>query len=144
MKTPAFWLIAASALIVATAGFTPDAPRPASRASRADVDTLTSSYDVGGVKVVQRRSAANDVVAVNLYLLGGTRQVTPQTAGIEPLLLAASEHGTRGYSKAVLREMMSRVASTSPPGVLSRKTTSSPPSRSAAAMVSIMYSAETG
>ena len=24
MKTPAFWLIAASALIVATAGFTPD------------------------------------------------------------------------------------------------------------------------
>ena len=87
----------------------PRAPGPGPRAF--DEDTLTLSYDVGGVRVVQRRSTASDVVAVNVYLLGGTRQVTAQTAGIEPLLLAASEHGTRGYSRSALREMMARTGS---------------------------------
>jgi zinc protease len=34
---------------------------------------------------------------VNLYLLGGSRQVTAATAGIEPFLLYASEYGTQHY-----------------------------------------------
>ena len=48
------------------------------------VTTMTSSFDVGGVKVILRESDANNVVAANLYLLGGTRQITPSNAGIEP------------------------------------------------------------
>ena len=42
--------------------------------------TMTSSFDVGGVKVILRESDANNVVAANLYLLGGSRQVTPANA----------------------------------------------------------------
>ena len=45
---------------------------------------------------------------------------------------------------AIMREMMSRVESTRPPGVRSVKTTSAAPARSARSIVSIMYSAETG
>jgi len=73
--------------------------------------TMTSSFDVGGVKVILRQSNANNVVAANLYLLGGSRQVTAANAGIESLLLEVSERGTKNYPKATLRRKMSRLGS---------------------------------
>ena len=73
--------------------------------------TLTSSFDVGGVKVILRESKANNVVAANLYLLGGARQVTAANAGIEALLLEVSERGTKNYPRATLRRKMSRLGS---------------------------------
>jgi hypothetical protein len=63
----------------------------------ATADTSTSVFDVGGVHVILRRNTANDVVAANLYLLGGNQQSTPQTAGTEPFLLWVSERGTKHY-----------------------------------------------
>jgi zinc protease len=69
----------------------------------------TVSFDAGGVEVILRRTTATGIVAANLYLLGGTRQVTRETAGIEPFLLEASEYGTRKYSRDVLRLKMSRM-----------------------------------
>lgn len=75
------------------------------------ISTATSSFDVGGIKVILRESDANNVVAANLYLLGGTRQLTPANAGIEALLLEISERGTRNYPKATLRRRMSRLGS---------------------------------
>lgn len=73
------------------------------------LSTITSSFDVSGVKVILRQISGNDVVAANLYLLGGTRQVTPATSGIEPFLLEVSERGTRNYSKEALRRTMARL-----------------------------------
>jgi zinc protease len=73
--------------------------------------TMTSSFDVGGIKVILRESDANNVVAANLYLLGGSRQITASNAGIEALLLEVSERGTRNYPKAMLRRKMSRLGS---------------------------------
>lgn len=70
---------------------------------------LTTSFDVSGVRVILRRNAANNVVAANLYLLGGARQVTDANAGIEPVLLEVSERGTRQYPGPVLRRAMSRL-----------------------------------
>ena len=78
----------------------------------AALDTVTSDFDVGGVRVILRRITANDVVAANVYLLGGTQQVTAATAGIEPFLLAASEHGTRRYGKQAMRRAMARTGAT--------------------------------
>jgi zinc protease len=91
--------------------------RPASPATKSVTqrgigdDTATTSYTVGGVRVIHRRVTANDVVAANLYLLGGTRQVTDSTAGIEGLILEASERGTRKYSKNAIRDRMARLGS---------------------------------
>lgn len=73
--------------------------------------TLTTGFDVSGVQVILRQSTANNVVAANLYLLGGTRQITPGNAGIEPLLLEASDRGTKKYPRAVLRRKMSALGS---------------------------------
>ena len=73
------------------------------------LSTITSSFDVSGVKVILRQISGNDVVAANLYLLGGARQVTPATAGIEPFLLEVSERGTAKYPKDALRRTMARL-----------------------------------
>ena len=73
--------------------------------------TLTSSFEVDGVKVILRQSNANNVVAANLYLLGGARQITAANAGVEALLLEVSDRGTRKYPKTILRRKMSRLGS---------------------------------
>ena len=73
--------------------------------------SLTTSFDVSGVHVILRKNDANNVVAANLYLLGGARQVTAANAGIEPILLEVSERGTRHYPKNALRRAMSRLGS---------------------------------
>lgn len=74
----------------------------------AQTDTSTSMFDVNGVKVILRRSTANDVIAANVYLLGGTQQLTPATQGIEVMLLRASENGTKRYPAEKVRQATSR------------------------------------
>jgi zinc protease len=75
------------------------------------LSTMTTSFDVGGIRVILRQSDANNVVAANLYLLGGSRQITAANAGIEPLLLEISDRGTKKYPRAALRRKMSLLGS---------------------------------
>jgi zinc protease len=70
---------------------------------RVAVDSLTISYDVGGLRVIQRPSYANDVVAIDLYLIGGLQEVTPSTAGIEAVALRAAEYGSERYPDTLSR-----------------------------------------
>ncbi len=74
-------------------------------------DTLTTRFAVSGLTVILRRNTANEVVSTNLYLLGGSRQVTAWNAGIEPLLLAASERGTRRYPGPRARQQIEALGS---------------------------------
>jgi zinc protease len=75
------------------------------------LDSVTISYTVGGVRVIHRPNFANDVVAARLYLLGGTRQLTPSTQGVELLLLQASEYGTAKYPGDEARAAWARTGS---------------------------------
>jgi zinc protease len=75
------------------------------------LSTMTTSFDAGGIRVILRQSDANNVVAANLYLLGGSRQITAANAGIEPLLLEVSDRGTKKYPRASLRRKMSLLGS---------------------------------
>ena len=61
-------------------------------------DTVPVSYEVNGLRVIHlQRASATDVIAVQLYLLGGARQVTAANAGIEPFMLMASAYGSQKY-----------------------------------------------
>ncbi len=105
--------LCAGAALVLTAPWHED---PVVRASLAvprsgGTDTMTATFETGGVRVLLRRNTANDVVAANLYLLGGTRQITELTAGIEPLLLSVSERGTRHYPRSALPQRMAMLGS---------------------------------
>lgn len=92
----------------------PPAPRnpshPAPRTSH--LDSTTSDFTTGGVRVILRRMTTSDVVAVNLYLLGGTRQLDARTAGIELFLLAASDQGSVRYPTQAMRRAIARTGST--------------------------------
>jgi zinc protease len=74
-------------------------------------DSLTMKFEVSGIPVILRRVTANNVVAANLYLLGGSRQLTPATQGIELMLLETSERGTQKYPRDLLRTKMARLGS---------------------------------
>lgn len=72
-------------------------------------DQSTVAYDVDGIRVIQRVDTTSEIVVANLYLLGGTRQLSESTAGIEPFLLEASGRGTRRYPRERLRRQMARL-----------------------------------
>ena len=78
---------------------------PVSSQERAQV------FEVDGIKIIFCRDVTRPIVAVNLYLLGGTRQITENTAGIEPLLLEASERGTRNYPGFAAQQALVRTGS---------------------------------
>ena len=95
------WAAAALAA-AALAGCAARRPEEALAVTREDgrvvpLDSTTSSFTVNGLRVIHRANFATDVVAAQLYLLGGARQLTPATQGIEALLLRAAEYGTAGY-----------------------------------------------
>jgi len=75
------------------------------------LDSITTAFTVGGVRVILRPNYATDVVAVNVYLLGGTRQLTPATQGIEPLLLHVAEYGSAHYPEESSRTAWGRTGS---------------------------------
>ena len=91
--------------MLATAGF------PSSQCA-AQADTGTSSFEINGLRVILRRNTANDVVAANVYLLGGVQQLTPATQGIEALLLASSERGTKRFPGETARSLTARLGVT--------------------------------
>jgi zinc protease len=84
---------------------------PTASATQVVRDSGTTSYEVAGIRVIHRYVTANEVVAANIYLLGGTRQLTPGTAGIEQFLLEVSGHGTRRYPRDTLRRRMAALGS---------------------------------
>jgi zinc protease len=87
------------------------APVNAVTVTTAAVDTTTTSYEIGGLRVIHRRRSANEIVAVNLYLLGGSAQLDSATAGIEAMLLRVSEYGTHAYPGRETRMAMARTGS---------------------------------
>jgi zinc protease len=93
-----------SALTMATVTYTTTVQAQTQRS-----DSSAVSFEVDGVRVILRRNTANDVIAANLYLLGGARQLTEGNQGIEKLMLEASEAGTRRFSKPVLRALTTRL-----------------------------------
>jgi len=102
------WL--AVAVAIATAhSFASAQSRGAGPAAQTAPDTGTVGYDVDGIRVIHRHVGSGDIVVANLYLLGGVRQVTAANAGIELLLLEASERGTRTYPRDRLRRSMAQL-----------------------------------
>lgn len=97
-------------LIGAMAGQLLAPAAPVGRAPSAAPDSTTTSFSVGGVRVVHRRAASATVVA-NLYLLGGVRAAPEGRSGLENFLLQVSERGTARYPRDVLRRSMARTGS---------------------------------
>jgi zinc protease len=108
--TPRIVLYCTTAFLLAAASSVVQGQRAGGAASvTARSDTGTIAYDVEGIRVIHRHVGSGDIVVANLYLLGGVRQVTAANAGMELLLLEASERGTRAYSRDRLRRNMAQL-----------------------------------
>ncbi|MEZ4461328.1 MAG: pitrilysin family protein [bacterium] len=61
---------------------------------------MTQAFRVGDVTVIHRATPANSVVAANLYIVGGSQNLTMVTSGIEQLATSvATQGGVEGMSK---------------------------------------------
>jgi zinc protease len=111
MRNRHFMLAAALAATLLVAR----ADQPAVAAARAAgptfADTLVSQYDVAGINVIQRLATGGNIVALQIHLLGGARQIDSTNAGIEPVMLIASESGTRNYPGVATRRAQSLTGS---------------------------------
>ena len=56
-------------------------------------------FRVSGIHVIHKPITANDVIAVALYIKGGSAALTPATAGIEQLIVSTVMSGTQKYTK---------------------------------------------
>ena len=75
-------------------------------------DTGTTSFKVGGLQVIHRRLATNNIVVAQLYLLGGSRQITAEDAGIEVLMLQAARYGSKKYPGYLSEIALAKTGST--------------------------------
>ncbi len=73
------------------------------------VPSAPREFEVAGIPVIYKPVEGNQVIAVQLYLRGGSPNLTPETAGIERLIGAAMTRGTEAYDKDAFA---SRAAST--------------------------------
>jgi zinc protease len=74
-------------------------------------DSAPAMFDVGGIRVIHQRRTNNDAVIARLYLLGGARQLDSRTAGIEAMLLRATQYGSARYPGAATQQALARTGS---------------------------------
>jgi zinc protease len=70
---------------------------------------FTEEFVVNGLKVILKQNPGNEVVAVSMYIRGGVFNLTPATAGIEPLLFDVAIKGTKKYPKEVINAELARM-----------------------------------
>lgn len=71
----------------------------------AGAQVQVTKFDVAGIPVILKPITANEVIAVRMYLRGGSASLTPANAGIEAMMLDAATHGTAKYNKDAFAEL---------------------------------------
>lgn len=67
---------------------------------------LVNEFEVNGLKVLVKNRPTSSTVAAGLFIRGGARNVTPETAGLEILTLEAAVEGSRSYPRDSLRRIL--------------------------------------
>jgi zinc protease len=75
----------------------------------ARIAALVTEFDVNGLKVLVKRRAGSQTVAAGIFLRGGARNLTPQNAGIEDLMLETATRASRNFPRERLRSELSRM-----------------------------------
>ncbi|HET7691990.1 MAG TPA: pitrilysin family protein [Gemmatimonadota bacterium] len=68
-------------------------------AAQAQEAAQATEFTVAGIPVIYKPIRANEVIAVRLYIEGGSANLDPETAGIENFMTAASTRGTEKYTR---------------------------------------------
>jgi zinc protease len=74
----------------------------------ADASSQVAEFDVNGLKVLVKRREGSQTVAAALFIRGGVRNVTPETAGVESLMLDMATESTASFPRERLRRELAR------------------------------------
>lgn len=72
-------------------------------------DSTTDFVTANGLKTVHRQVAGNEVVAVQVYFRGGSRNISEKNAGIESLLFETASQGTKNFNKGQINRELARM-----------------------------------
>ncbi|MDA1080796.1 MAG: pitrilysin family protein [Gemmatimonadetes bacterium] len=92
-------LILSAALLAAAQLAAPFATHDGARAQGAGSAVTVAKTTIAGIQVIHKRVTANDVIAVQVYLKGGSAALTPDMQGVENLMGQSMTTGTDQYSK---------------------------------------------
>ena len=85
---------------------------PSARANSAavvdDSARLITEFEVNGLKVILKRREGNQTVIAGLYLRGGSRNITPDNAGVEALMLDVATEASANFPRERFRRELSR------------------------------------
>jgi len=71
--------------------------------------SLVTELDVNGLKVLVKRREGSLTVAAGLFIRGGSRNITPENAGIEALMLAAATEASANFPRERMRSELARM-----------------------------------
>ncbi|MFQ5746790.1 MAG: M16 family metallopeptidase [Gemmatimonadota bacterium] len=97
MKTKALWLALAA---LAASGFGGPRTHPKD----------TEAFTVNGLKVILKHNPANEIIAAQLYIRGGSMNLTEATQGIEPLIALSALRGSESFPKEKLNALLDATA----------------------------------
>jgi zinc protease len=108
-------LLVAAALVLALSSAVPAAARqttgaaPAANAAKPAADTtrLVTEFDVNGLKVIVKRRERSQTVSAGLFIRGGARNVTAESAGVEALMLHVATEASTSFPRERMRSELS-------------------------------------
>jgi Predicted Zn-dependent peptidases len=90
----------------------------AAYAQSGKIDNITeqassvTEFDVNGLKVILKRRASSPTVAAGLFIRGGSRNLTPETAGIENVMLSSAVEAGQKFNRQAVRRELSHFGAT--------------------------------
>lgn len=78
--------------------------------AQSEGEKQVTELDVNGLKILVKRRPGVPTAAVALFVRGGSTNVTPETAGIESLMLNVSTEASKAYPREMLRKELARTA----------------------------------
>ncbi|REJ76378.1 MAG: insulinase family protein [Acidobacteria bacterium] len=72
----------------------------------AEQAALVTEFEVNGLKVLVKNRPSSSTVAAGLFIKGGARNVTEESAGIENLMLETAVEGSANFPREVLRKRL--------------------------------------
>lgn len=78
---------------------------------RSTESQLISEFEINGLKVIVKRRPTAATVAVGLFIKGGVRNLTAETAGLENLTLSLAIEGSKNFPRETLRKELSKMGS---------------------------------
>ena len=106
-----FWKTTAGAVVVnvlLTVVIFAQAAAPARTTGAANGST-TDFVTANGLKTIHSRVTGNEVVAVQVYFRGGTRNISEKNAGVESVLFEVASEGTKNFSKSEINRELARM-----------------------------------